>query len=167
MSSNEAQANKALVAEILRANGQGDLRPLFAALDEEVKWVAHAPQPHYRFGGPHLGRAGVLEAAAAIAAEYAIQRYDVKELVAEGQTVWAFSEASYIHNNKPLKFTTATRWVLRDGNSSNSMASLIPRKCSPSRAASKLRSEPSLRNENRCARGGAGVQRFVRLARLG
>lgn len=115
MSTDESKANKALVAEILRANGQGDLRPLYAALDEQVKWVAHAPQPHYRFGGPHSGRAGVLEAAAAIASEYSIQRYDVKELVAEGQTVWAFSEAFYIHNNKPLKFITASRWVFRDG----------------------------------------------------
>jgi len=115
MSTDESKANKALVAEILRAHGQGDLRPLYAALDEQVKWEAHAPQPHYRFGGPRSGRAGVLEAAAMIAAEYAIQRYDVKELVAEGQTVWAFSEAFYIHNNKPLKFTTATRWVFRDG----------------------------------------------------
>ena len=115
MSSNETQTNKALVAEILRAYGQGDLRPLFDALDEQVKWEAHAPQPHYRFGGPRSGRAGVLEAAATIAAEYAIQRYDVKELIAEGQTVWAFSEPSYILNNKPLKFTTATRWVFRNG----------------------------------------------------
>lgn len=114
MSSNESQANKALVADILRAYGQGDLRPLLATLDDQVKWEAHAPQSHYRFGGVRIGRDGVLEAAAIIAAEYAIQRYDVKELVAEGQTVWAMSEASYVHNNKPLKFTTATRWVFRD-----------------------------------------------------
>jgi ketosteroid isomerase-like protein len=115
MSTDESKANKALVAEILRANGQGDLRPLFAALDEQVKWEAHAPPSYYRFGGSRSGRAGVVEAAAAIAAEYTVQRYDVKELVAEGETVWALSEASYIHNNKPLKYITATRWVLRNG----------------------------------------------------
>ena len=114
MSSSEAQTNKALVAEILRAYGQGDLRPLLAALDEAVKWEAHAPQPHYRFGGQRSGREGVLEAAAIIASEYAVQRYDVKDLVAEGQTVWALSEVSYIHSNKPLKFITATRWVFRN-----------------------------------------------------
>ncbi len=115
MSTDDAKANKALVAEILRAHGQGDLRPLYAALDENVKWETHAPQTHYRFGGARIGRAGVLETAATIASEYAIQRYDVKELIAEGQTVWAFSEAFYIHNNKPLKFFTATRYVLREG----------------------------------------------------
>lgn len=111
----EVQSNKASVAGILRAYGQGDLRPLLAALDDAVVWEAHAPPSHYRFGGARTGRQGVVEAAAFIAAEYAIQRYDVRELIGEGSTVWAFSEASYLHAGKPLKFMTATRWVFRNG----------------------------------------------------
>ena len=117
MASNEVPANKALVAQILRAYGQGDLRPLMAALDEAVRWEAHARPPHYRFGGQRTGHAGVSEVAALIAAEYAVQSYKVKELVAEGGTVWALSDAAYIHNetNKPINITSVTRWVLRDG----------------------------------------------------
>jgi len=111
----DVQSNKARVAGILAAYGQGDLRPLFATLDDTVTWEAHAPPSHYRFGGVRTGPQGVAETAAIIASEYAIQRYDVKELVGEGSTVWALSEASYIHSGKPLKFMTATRWVFRKG----------------------------------------------------
>lgn len=112
---NEVQSNKTAVAEILRAYGQGDLRPLLSHLDDTVVWESHAPTSHYRFGGARTGREGVLEAVAIIASEYSIQRYDVKELVGEGATVWAFSEASYVHGGKPLRFNTATRWVFRGG----------------------------------------------------
>jgi ketosteroid isomerase-like protein len=117
MTSNEVQANKALVAQILRAYGQGDLRPLMAALDEAVTWEAHARPPHYRFGGQRTGHAGVSEVAALIAAEYAVQSYKVKELVAEGEVVWALSEAAYIHNetSMPINITSVTRWLFRDG----------------------------------------------------
>ncbi len=117
MTSSEIQANKALIGQILRAYGQGDLRPLLVALDEAVTWEAHVRPPHYRFGGQRTGHAGVMEVAALIAAEYAIQSYQVKELVSEGGTVWALSEAAYIHNetNKPVNFVSVTRWVLRGG----------------------------------------------------
>ncbi len=117
MTSTEAQANKALDVQILRAYGQGDLRPLMAALDESVTWEAHAQPPHYRFGGKRKGQAGVSEVAALIAAEYAVQSYNVKELISEGSVVWALSDASYIHTgtNKPVSITSVTRWVLRGG----------------------------------------------------
>jgi len=115
--SSEAQANKMLIAEILRAYGQGDLRPMLAALDDSVTWESHAHKQHYRFGGPRRGRDSVIEALAMIASEYAIQSYDVKELIAEADTVWAMSEGVFLHGATGTRviFLIATRWGLRDG----------------------------------------------------
>lgn len=63
------------------------------------------------------GHVGVAEVAALIAAEYAVQSYNVKELVAEGSIVRALSDASYIHTgtNKPVNISSVTRWALRGG----------------------------------------------------
>jgi len=112
-----SQSNKALISQILRAYGQGDWRPLLNAIDDDVAWQSHASLPHYRFGGARRGHDGVTEALAQIATEYAIQRYDVKEIISEGNTVWAFSEGHYhhAHAKKLVVLQIVTRWVLRDG----------------------------------------------------
>ncbi|MGQ0740730.1 MAG: nuclear transport factor 2 family protein [Alphaproteobacteria bacterium] len=114
MESSESEVNKAIIAEILKAYGQGDLRPLLDAIDDSVRSEVHAPQALFRFAGSRRGREGVLELVGSLFSEYSIQRYDVKELVAEGNTVWALAEPTYLRKGQVLKFRSATRWVFRN-----------------------------------------------------
>ena len=111
------ESNKALLRRVLKAYERGDYEPIFAALDEDVVWSSNSLANHYRFGGTRRGRAGVVEALSMIAADYDISRYDVVEMVGEGDVIWATSELSLYDRKtgRPLTFPLVNRWQFRDG----------------------------------------------------
>jgi len=117
MTGEEIRANKATVTRVLKAYAQGDLAPLFEAIADDVEWTSNTVSENYRFGGRRTGRAGVLEALSLIAVDYAVRRYELKEVTAEGDTIWSYVDAEFMHRrtNKPIAFVLASRWKFRDG----------------------------------------------------
>jgi len=113
----QVEANKAILRRILAAYAQGDFDPVFAVLDENIEWSSHSLAGHYRFGGRRTGRAGVLEALAMIATDFSIDRYDVREMIGEGNVVWVTSQLHVTERNsgKPLVFPLVGRWEFREG----------------------------------------------------
>ncbi len=114
---NEEQANKTLMARVTRAFAEGDMQPLLTALDDNVQWTSNSPVPYFRFGGGHTNRDGVKELLALIAATYMFRRFQAKEIVAEGETVWGLFEVEAAHQSsgKQVKLDLAIRWIMRDG----------------------------------------------------
>jgi ketosteroid isomerase-like protein len=111
------ESNKALLRRVLAAYERGDYEPIFEALDDEVVWSSNSLANHYRFGGTRRGRAGVVEALSMIAADYQISRYDVHEMIGEGDVIWASSELSLFdrRTHRPLVFPLVNRWTFRNG----------------------------------------------------
>jgi len=112
-----AAENKALVRRVLSAYGQSDLSPLLEVIDPDVVWVSQSPSAHYPFGGKHAGRAGVLAAMSKLAMEYQLHRYDVVELVGEGEVVWMTASVEFTHRRSKtrMSFPLVSRWQIRDG----------------------------------------------------
>jgi ketosteroid isomerase-like protein len=113
----DAASNKALVKRILDAYRVGDFAPVLETLDDKVVWTSNALVGHYRFGGQRHGRSGVLEVLSLVAADYHIARYDVREMIAEGDVVWVTSELGVKdkRNGAGMDFMLISRWQFRDG----------------------------------------------------
>jgi ketosteroid isomerase-like protein len=113
----QIEANKSILRRALASYARGDLAPVFAVLDENVVWSSNALADHYRFGGRREGHAGVREALSMIAADYEIARYDVIEMVGEGDVVWVASNVAVFDRKRrrTLTFPIINRWELRDG----------------------------------------------------
>ncbi len=104
---------------------QSDLRPLIDALHPPVIWKSAAEEegPLLRFGGTHVGRVGVTQVLATIAADYHFRRFKPVEIVESGEIVWGIFDAVIEHlptvrkrlNAKAIAFKCAIRWRVRDG----------------------------------------------------
>ncbi len=102
---------------IMVAYLQGDLSPLLEIAADDIVWDSNARKPQFRFGGAFRGRVGLQEALSLIAAEFAMLRYDVQEIVGDGDTIWALSDVilSEHKTGKRTSIRLANRWQFRDG----------------------------------------------------
>jgi ketosteroid isomerase-like protein len=112
-----SDANKDLLRRILIAYGEGDLAPMRAALDPDVVYFSHGPQEFFRFGGRHEGFGDTIAALSAIASDYAVHRYQIRELIGEGEIVWLTAEVDATDRRRKtrLKITLAARWQFKGG----------------------------------------------------
>jgi len=96
---------------------QGDLQPLMAIISDDFVWDSNARRAQFRFGGVFKGRVGLQEALSLIASEFAMLKYDVREIVGEGDTLWALSDVilSEHKTGKRAAFRLANRWEFRGG----------------------------------------------------
>jgi ketosteroid isomerase-like protein len=112
-----AAENKSAILGVLKAYGQGDLEPLLALLDEKIEWTSEAQQKHFRFGGVRHGIVQVKEGLAALATDFSVLSFRVNETVAEGDIVWAQSDAE-VRDNRELRtqvLAIASRYQFRNG----------------------------------------------------
>jgi ketosteroid isomerase-like protein len=100
------------LTRIMRAYLQGDLEPLFAAASDDVVWDSNVPKTSFRFGGRFQGRVGLKEALSLIASEFAIVRFDVRELTGDADVVWAMSDVTLSEHKtgKRADIRLANRW---------------------------------------------------------
>jgi ketosteroid isomerase-like protein len=100
------------LTRIMRAYLQGDLEPLFAAASDAVVWDSNVSKANFRFGGRFQGRVGLKEALSLIASEFAIIRYDVRELTGDADVVWAVSDVTITEHKtgKRADIRLANRW---------------------------------------------------------
>jgi ketosteroid isomerase-like protein len=99
----------------MRAYLQGDLEPLFAAASDDVVWDSNVAKRNFRFGGRFQGRVGLKEALSLIASEFAIIRYDVRELTGDGDVIWALSDVTISEHKtgKRAEIRLANRWEFK------------------------------------------------------
>jgi len=117
--------NESFMRKIAVAFEQGDLRPLFDALDEQnVVWKSgSAGTGPFRFGGIFTRRAGVIEVTSSIASDYKISRFYPKEVISKGDIVWGLFDVDgeFMPTGKksceghPFEFECAIRWRLHHG----------------------------------------------------
>jgi ketosteroid isomerase-like protein len=115
-STGNVEANKALMARVARAFVEGDLQPLLDALDENAVWTSNSPVEFFRIGGTRRNSEGTAEQLALLSATYVFRRFDPKEIVAEGDTVWGLFAvaATHLPTGKPVTVDLAIRWVVRN-----------------------------------------------------
>jgi ketosteroid isomerase-like protein len=113
----QEQSNKALMLAVLAALKEGDLEPLFAALNPDVLWKATAPQAFFRFGGVHRGIAGVREYSALLFSRYHATKLAPRAVTAQGDRVWGLFEAEMLHQptGRYVQFDMFFGWTVKDG----------------------------------------------------
>ena len=116
--SNTADGNKARLRRALAAYSEGDVGPLREMVDPDVVYHSHSPHSLFRSGGRHEGIADALAAMSALASDYAIHSYRVRDLVGEADIVWSIAEIDVTYRRKRARFkiTLAVRWEFRDGH---------------------------------------------------
>jgi ketosteroid isomerase-like protein len=112
-----ARAMHDTLRAIMGAYLQGDLEPLMAIASDDIVWDSNARRSQFRFGGVFKGRIGLQEALSIIASEFAMLKYDVREIVGEGDTMWALSDVvlSEHKTGKRANFRLTNRWQFKDG----------------------------------------------------
>jgi hypothetical protein len=106
------EQNKEAVRRVLSAYGEGKLEPLLSILDEDIDWHSNAPESLYRFAGRHKGKAAMREGLSFLANEYTIHSYTVRELIGEGDVIWATCDAVATHRATSVRVSAvlASRW---------------------------------------------------------
>jgi limonene-1,2-epoxide hydrolase len=110
-----SDTNSALKAQLRRmmtAYSEGDLAPIREALDPNVRYHPHGPTEFFRFAGAHHGFADAIAALSAIASDYAIHRYNIRELIGEGSVFWTTVDidATNWRQSIRLSFALIGRW---------------------------------------------------------
>ncbi|HKB95311.1 MAG TPA: nuclear transport factor 2 family protein [Rhizomicrobium sp.] len=113
----QEQANKTLMLSVIAAFKDGNLGPLFAALDPDVVWKATAPREFFRFGGTHHGMAGMMEYTALLFSRYHFTQFIPKIVTARGDQVWGLFEAEALHqpSRRYVRSDISMRWTVKDG----------------------------------------------------
>jgi ketosteroid isomerase-like protein len=108
---------EALMRSVAKAFENGDLQPLFDALDDNVVWkTASVPDDAFRFGGQYSKRIGVTEVLSRISVAYVFRRFEPVEIVAARDLVWGLFqvEADYRPTGKPINIEIAIRWRVKN-----------------------------------------------------
>jgi ketosteroid isomerase-like protein len=113
----QEQSNKNLMLSVIAAFKDGNLEPLFAALDPDVTWKVTAPKEFFRFGGIHRGMAGMKEYTALLFSRYHFTRFTPKTVTAKGDQVWGLFEAEALHqpSGRYVRSDISMRWTVKDG----------------------------------------------------
>jgi len=106
------------------AFGEGDLRPLFEALDDDILWTSGSgPGGPFRFSGEYRGRSGVEQALSGVFGGYRFQRLDEKEIVSSRDIVWGQFNAVVVYapylmtwvSPREISFGLGVRWRMKNG----------------------------------------------------
>jgi ketosteroid isomerase-like protein len=117
MAGTSLEANRKVLERILRAYSESDLERVVSSFDENVQWMVHALPGHYRFGGPKRGHLGMAEVWAMIATYFTIERYECKEMIGEGDVLWATNELTVMIRrvNRRVMLRLVNRWQFENG----------------------------------------------------
>jgi ketosteroid isomerase-like protein len=109
--------NHALIRGVMRSYAQGDMAPLMAVASEDIVWSSNAPKQGFRFGGRYAGQLGMKEALSLIASDFEMLRYEKREMVGDGDVVWAASDLEALEkkSRSRLQFELVNRWQFEGG----------------------------------------------------
>jgi ketosteroid isomerase-like protein len=86
---------RAAVMDFYGAYVQGDMDRVASYIDHDIKWVIYAPSALFHFAGPRQGKGAVLETLAAIANDYALESYEPKIVMADGDRAAVISDVRF------------------------------------------------------------------------
>ncbi|MEI9996102.1 MAG: nuclear transport factor 2 family protein [Rhizomicrobium sp.] len=111
------EANKDAMRRALKAYGEGDFQPVLQLLHRDVVWTTQAPSALFRFGGVHHGHVEAVIGVSTIATDYTLHRYEIAEMIGEGDVVWmnARLDVTERKSGKHFGVALASRWEFRDG----------------------------------------------------
>jgi ketosteroid isomerase-like protein len=81
------EENKALVQRMYAAFGQGDIPTILNMLTDDVEWHMTGPPDIVPWAGTHRGREGVGQFFRAVGETLAVEQFEARTVVAEGETV--------------------------------------------------------------------------------
>jgi len=113
-----AAENKELMERVIRSYAEGDLRPLFEAVDENVIWITSSPGTDFLpFGGTYFRSVGVSLASAEVFSTYQFQQFEPVEIVTQGDVVWGLFRIEALHHpsGNIVHADYAMRWCVRFG----------------------------------------------------
>ena len=90
-----SDATRAAVQEMYDAYKQGDGDRIVNIIDDEIDWIIYAPVQIFGFAGARHGKAAVIEALAAIAKDYALERHEVQTVIVEGDRAAVMAEMAF------------------------------------------------------------------------
>jgi len=118
------QANgEELMRTVVAAFAKSDLRPLVAALHDDILWKSASRREGgpFSFSGDHKKMAGVLHVLSQISKDYTFEFMKPKNIVACGDVVWGMFDVCLRYEPKrkgtkavPVKLDMAIRWQLKD-----------------------------------------------------
>ena len=108
---------RALVRDLYTAYAGGDRARVAAMIDDDVDWVIYGPVQVFDFVGARHGKAAVLEALAAIAAGYAVERYQPEIILVDGERAAVMANVAFVQRatGRTLSFRNADFLRFRDG----------------------------------------------------
>ena len=100
---------RALVRDMYAAYARGDSAHIAALIHDDIDWVVYSPVHVFRFAGPRRGKDAVLEALAAIAAEYRLERYEPQIVIVDRDRAAVMSSCAFAQRatGRTLSFRTA------------------------------------------------------------
>lgn len=110
------QENINKVRELYTAFSSGDMKTLFAGMDENVDWEQFGPTT-LPTTGPHKGRQGLEKFFAAVSEYYAFDKFEPQEFIAQDDKVVAlgYYAGKVKTTRKPFQAHWAMVYTLRNG----------------------------------------------------
>jgi len=98
-------ATRTAVKALYSAYNDGDVDRVAALIHDDVDWMIHGPVQVFAFQGPRHGKTAVMEALAAIAKDYTLERYTPEIIIVEGERAAVLSNAAFVQRatNRTLR----------------------------------------------------------------
>jgi ketosteroid isomerase-like protein len=108
---------RALVRALYTAYAAGDRVRVAALIDDDIDWIIYGPVQVFAFVGARHGKTAVLEALAAISADYAVERYQPEIIVVDGERAAVMSNVAFVQRatGRTLSFRIANFLRFRSG----------------------------------------------------
>jgi ketosteroid isomerase-like protein len=108
---------RALVRDLYTAYAGGDRARVADIIDDDVDWIIYGPVQVFDFVGARHGKTAVLEALAALAADYAVERYEPEVILVDGERAAVMSNVAFVQRatGRTLSFRIANFLRFRSG----------------------------------------------------
>ncbi len=110
-------ATRATVRDLYDAYGRRDFERVATFIHDDIDWLIYGPVSIFPFAGPRRGRVAVLQAMAAIAEHYSLEKYTPEIVIVEENRASVMSDVSFTQRatNRILRFRVANFLRLQDG----------------------------------------------------
>ena len=110
-------ATRMSVKALYKAYNDGDTDAVAGLIHNDIDWIIHGPVQVFPFQGPRRGKAAVLKALAAIAKDYALERYTPEIVIVEGDRAAVLSDAAFVQRstNRTLRLRLVNFLRFQDG----------------------------------------------------
>jgi ketosteroid isomerase-like protein len=112
-----SDATRSLVQNLYDAYRRGDGAYVANLIDDDIDWVIHGPIQVFPFSGARHGKQEALDALAAIAKDYVLERHEPEIIIVEDDRAAVMSNVAFTQRatNRTLSFRIVNLLKFRDG----------------------------------------------------